>query len=137
MSKAPERAVVEVFFALGDETRLSVMRKLGTGVVLSATALSEGAHVTRQAIVKHLQVLEGAGLVSHQKRGREVLYALEARRLDDARAFLEGVSADWDRAIDRLRRVVEGPPPRPGKRKPNAPDLRKPRDWARSKPSGE
>jgi DNA-binding transcriptional ArsR family regulator len=109
MSSGPERAVAGVFFALGDETRLSVMRKLGAGVPLSATALSDGANVTRQAIAKHLRVLEGAGLVSHEKRGREVLYALDARRLEEARAFLEAVSAGWDRAIDRLRELVEKP----------------------------
>jgi DNA-binding transcriptional ArsR family regulator len=65
--------------------------------------------VTRQAIVKHLQVLEGAGLVTHKKRGREVLYALEPRRLGEARAFLDAVSAGWDRAIERLRELVEQP----------------------------
>jgi DNA-binding transcriptional ArsR family regulator len=109
MSRRPEPAVADVFFALGDETRLSVMRKLGAGVPLSATALSDGARVTRQAIAKHLGVLEGAGLVTHEKRGREVLYALDARRIEEARAFLEAVSVGWDRAIDRLRRLVEEP----------------------------
>lgn len=107
MSTAPERRAADAFFALGDPTRLSVVRKLSSGGTLSATALSGGAKVTRQAIVKHLQVLEGAGLVTHEKRGREVLYALEPRRLADARAFLDGVSAAWDRAIERLRRLVE------------------------------
>ena len=104
-----------MFFALGDGTRLSVVTKLGAGGAMSATALSEGANVTRQAIVKHLQVLEGAGLVTHEKRGREVLYALEPHRLGDARAFLDGISAGWDRAIDRLRLLVEEPPPRPAR----------------------
>jgi len=106
MSAAPERAA-GVFFALGDPTRLSVVRKLGSGGALTATALAGGAKVTRQAIVKHLQVLEGAGLVTHEKRGREVLYALEPQRLADARAFLDLVSASWDRALQRLRRLVE------------------------------
>jgi DNA-binding transcriptional ArsR family regulator len=104
---APERIAAGVFFALGDPTRLSVVRKLGSGGALSATALSTGAKVTRQAIVKHLQVLEGAGLVTHEKRGREVLYALEPDRLTDARAFIDSISASWDRAIDRLRKLVE------------------------------
>jgi len=121
MSRAADSAVVDVFFALGDETRLSVVRKLGAGHALSATTLSEGAQVTRQAIVKHLQVLEGAGLVTHDRRGREVLYALEARRLEEARAFLDGISAGWDRAIARLRRRVEEPPARKKrKRKPSS-----------------
>jgi DNA-binding transcriptional ArsR family regulator len=111
MSTAGERTVADVFFALGDGTRLSLLSRLGSGGALSATALSDGAEVSRQAIVKHLQVLEGAGLVSSEKRGREVLYALEARRLEEARAFLEGISASWDRAIERLRRLVEAPAP--------------------------
>lgn len=106
-SVARERAVADVFFALGDGTRLSVVKKLGAGRSLSATALSAGAKVTRQAIAKHLQVLEGAGLVSHERRGREVLYALETRRLEDASAFLNRVSAAWDRRIERLRALVE------------------------------
>jgi DNA-binding transcriptional ArsR family regulator len=112
MSKATERAVVDLFFALGDGTRLAVVGRLGAGSALSATALSDGAHVTRQAIAKHLRVLEDVGLVTHEKRGREVLYALDVRRLDEARVFLDGVSAGWDRAIERLRRVVEDSAPR-------------------------
>ena len=106
---AAEPAVAGIFFALGDATRLSVVKKLGAGGALSATALSDGAKVTRQAIVKHLQVLEGAGLVNHERRGREVLYGLETRGLEDARAFLDRVSAVWDRRIERLRSLVEEP----------------------------
>jgi DNA-binding transcriptional ArsR family regulator len=103
---APSAEVAAVFFALGDPTRLAVLRKLGDGGAQSATRLSGDANVTRQAIVKHLRVLEGAGLVRHEKRGREVLYAIERRRLDEARAFLDGIEAGWDRAIDRLRSMV-------------------------------
>jgi DNA-binding transcriptional ArsR family regulator len=116
MSKEPNPAVAEIFFALGAETRLSVLSRLGAGA-LSATALSSGARVTRQAIVKHLQVLESAGLVTHEKQGREVLYTLEGRRLDEARAFLEMISARWDRALHRLREMVEIQPPRMPKKR--------------------
>ncbi len=110
MSRISEAGAAEVFSALGDQTRLSVVTRLGAAP-LTATALSEGAQVTRQAIVKHLQVLEGAGLVTHEKRGREVLYTLKGDRLDEARLFLDGISAGWDRAIERLRGIVEEPPP--------------------------
>lgn len=109
MSKISDSTVEEIFFALGDRHRLSVVRALRARGALSATMLADDATVTRQAIVKHLQVLEGAGLVTHQRRGREVLYALDVRRLDDARRFLDGISAGWDRAIARLRRLVEPP----------------------------
>ena len=111
-----EQAVAELFFALGDSTRLSVVRKLGAGGELSATMLADGAKVTRQAIVKHLQVLEGAGLVTHEKRGRDVLYALDTRRIEQARDFLDAVSASWDRALERLRHLVEEPSRAPRKR---------------------
>jgi DNA-binding transcriptional ArsR family regulator len=107
MSMAHERAIAEVFFALSDSTRLSVVKKLGDGQALSATALSAGAKVTRQAIAKHLQVLEDAGLVKRERQGREVLHSLETRRLEAARTFLEHVSATWDRRIERLRSLVE------------------------------
>jgi DNA-binding transcriptional ArsR family regulator len=117
MSKGYDPVVADIFFALGDETRLSILSKLRAGA-LSATALTDGAGVTRQAIAKHLQVLEGAGLVTHEKRGREVLYAIEARRLDEARVFLDMISASWDQAIDRLRQMVEEKPsPTPKKRR--------------------
>ena len=110
MSKSNDGArVAGVFFALGDHTRLAMVRRLGLGVALSATALSADADVTRQAIAKHLQVLEDAGIVSREKRGREVVYSLETSRLDDARAFIDGISAGWDRAIERLKHVVEDP----------------------------
>ena len=96
-----------MFFALGDATRLSLLAKLRSGA-LTATALADGAQVTRQAIVRHLQVLNGAGLVTHERRGREVLYAPDGRRLEDARAYLEMISSSWERAIDRLKDMVEG-----------------------------
>jgi DNA-binding transcriptional ArsR family regulator len=109
MSKARELAVADIFFSLGDRTRLTVVHKLSRGGALSATALSEGAAVSRQAIVKHLQVLEGSGLVTHEKHGREVLYALQPQRLNEARAFMDAVSSSWDNALERLRRMVEEP----------------------------
>lgn len=108
MSKAPDRtAAAALFFALGDPTRLSLVQKLGDGPALSATQLAHGSPVTRQAVTKHLRVLEDAGLVHHQKHGRDVLYVLDAARVDDARVFLETISARWDRAINRLRLLVE------------------------------
>jgi DNA-binding transcriptional ArsR family regulator len=105
MSKA-DAAVAGAFFSLGNQTRIAIVRRLGTGP-LSASALSERAPVTRQAITKHLRILESSGLVTHEKRGREVLYALETGRLQEARAFLDAISMSWDRAIDRLRQMVE------------------------------
>ena len=108
--------MARVFFALGDGTRLAVVKRLLAAGALSATALAQDADISRQAIVKHLQVLEDAGLVEHQRKGREVLYALDRRRIDEARAFLDAISAGWDRALDKLKDLVESP--RPLRRRP-------------------
>ncbi len=108
MSKAADaEASAAVFFALGDVTRLSLVQKLGEGTARSATSLAEESTVSRQAVTKHLRVLEDAGLVTTVKQGREVLYVLDAGAVDDARAFLDGISAGWDRAIARLKLLVE------------------------------
>jgi DNA-binding transcriptional ArsR family regulator len=96
-----------VFAALGDPTRLRLVARLAQGEPLSIRELTEGERVTRQAITKHLEVLADAGLVTDRKRGRERLYALEAAPLDDARRYLDQVSAQWDKAIARLRALVE------------------------------
>ena len=101
-----------VFSALGDGNRLALVRRLMAAGALSATTLAQGAEVSRQAIVKHLQVLQDAGIVAPERRGREVLYALDTRRVEDAREFLTAISAGWDRAIGRLRTIVEAAPQR-------------------------
>lgn len=106
MSRKLDLEAADIFFALGDRTRLSVLNKLGSGAQ-SATALASGAKVSRQAIVKHLQVLEGAGLVTHEKRGREVLYLVDSERIREAQSYLDMVSVKWDEAIDRLKKSIE------------------------------
>jgi DNA-binding transcriptional ArsR family regulator len=114
-----ELRLAGIFFALGDETRLAVLTRLRGGA-LTATALADGSRVTRQAIVKHLQVLHGAGLVTHQKHGREVLYRPAAPGFEAARAYLELIAAGWDRAIDRLKDMVEGRAPTTGAKRRRA-----------------
>ena len=103
--------MAHIFSALGDGTRLALVSRLGAAGALAATTLAQSAEVSRQAIVKHLQVLQEAGIVAPERRGREVLYVVDTRRVEDARAFLDAISASWDRAIDRLRTMVESPAP--------------------------
>lgn len=97
-----------VFAALGDETRLQLVRRLCASGPLSTARLTEGSAVTRQAVTKHLRVLEGAGLVRGKSAGRERLWAVETRRLEDAQRYLEAISSQWDAAVERLRALVEG-----------------------------
>ena len=98
---------VPVFAALGDETRLHLVEKLSAEGSLSVTRLTEDTALTRQAITKHLRVLEGAGLVTGAKHGRELQFTLVHDRLAQAREDLAALSAQWDDAIQRLRAFVE------------------------------
>jgi len=97
----------QIFSALGDPTRLAILARLGDGRAASISALSAGEPLTRQAMTKHLKVLEGAGLVSSVRVGRESRFRLEPGSLDEARAYLDSVSAQWDGALERLRAHVE------------------------------
>jgi DNA-binding transcriptional ArsR family regulator len=74
---------------------------------MSITHLTAGSRVTRQAISKHLRILEGAGLVRSRRRGRETIWQLERRRLQEARRYLDLISTQWDEALGRLRDLVE------------------------------
>jgi DNA-binding transcriptional ArsR family regulator len=96
-----------VFAALGDTTRLWLVTRLCDGGPLSIAALTEGAQMTRQAVTKHLRVLESAGLVRSSRRGRESFWQLEQRRLGEARRYLDLISLQWDEALGRLRKLVE------------------------------
>ncbi len=96
-----------IFAALGDETRLHLVARLCAGGPLSIARLSAGAAVTRQAITKHLNVLEDAGLVRGIRVGRERLWEIETRQLEEARRFLDRISRQWDDALGRLRLSVE------------------------------
>jgi len=97
-----------VFFALGDETRLGLVSRLCDAGPASITRLTERFDMTRQAITKHLHVMEAAGLVRRTPRGRESFWLIEPKRLADARRHLESISAQWDNALQRLKRFVEG-----------------------------
>jgi DNA-binding transcriptional ArsR family regulator len=107
MTPAAFRASAPIFAALGDETRLAVVRRLCLRGPASVTTLSEGAGVTRQAIAKHLNVLAGAGLVHGTREGRESIWELRPGRLEDARRALDAIGREWDAALERLRRHVE------------------------------
>ena len=96
-----------LFAALGDETRLSMLSRLAGGRARSIARLTEGTNLTRQAVTKHLRVLEEAGVLTRRKAGRESLYALEPGSLADLRDYLDHVSRQWDDALARLRAFVE------------------------------
>ena len=101
------RTRASVFAALGDETRLGLLARLTTGEAQSIARLTEGTELTRQAVTKHLRVLEGVGVVYSVKAGRESRFALDPRPIASAQAYLEHVSRQWDEALGRLKALVE------------------------------
>ena len=107
IAPAQVKDAAPLFAALGDETRLRLLVRLCSGGPLSITRLSSKSAVSRQAITKHLGVLSEAGLVRSSRRGRERIWVLEPKRIDDAHRYLERVSRQWDDALGRLESFVE------------------------------
>jgi DNA-binding transcriptional ArsR family regulator len=104
---AGDRGSALVFAALGDETRLRLVSRLCDDGPMSIVQLTAGTRVTRQAITKHLRVMERAGLVHGARRGRESVWQLDKRRLRHARRYLDVISRQWDEKLARLRAFVE------------------------------
>jgi len=104
---ARRRQHASVFAALGDETRLALVTALCSGEARSIAQLSDGSKLTRQAITKHLRVLEGAGIVHSTRAGRESRFGLDPAPLRDLREYLGRVSAQWDEVLARLKALVE------------------------------
>ena len=102
-----EPGPARVFAALGDRTRLRLLARLSDGRSRSIVALSQDSELTRQAVTKHLRVLEEAGLVTSLRSGRESRFQYRPEPLVEARTWLDGVAAQWDEALGRLRDLVE------------------------------
>jgi DNA-binding transcriptional ArsR family regulator len=96
-----------LFAALGDKTRLWLVSRLCDDGPMSITRLTAGSNVTRQAVTKHLRMMGEAGLVRSTRHGRESVWQLNQRRLEDARRYIDMISRQWDSALGRLREFVE------------------------------
>ena len=111
--KSPKRARVRrpqpsiLFAALGDTTRLALVGKLSSGQPKSIAQLTAGSRLTRQAITKHLRVMQRAGIAHSVRAGRESRFELDPRPLVEMKDYLELVSQQWDEALARLRSFVE------------------------------
>ena len=105
MARRPGPA--RVFAALGDKTRLRLVAKLCGGRPRSISQLAEGSRLTRQAITKHLRVLERARIVRSVRSGRESLFEFNPQPMQDLQQYLAFVSARWDEALSRLKSFVE------------------------------
>jgi len=96
-----------VFAALADPTRRQVLGLLGGQGELTATALADRLPISRQAIVKHLTVLDDAGLVAGRRVGREVRYAVRPEALVATARWMAALANDWDRRLAAIKRVAE------------------------------
>ncbi len=96
-----------VFAALGDQTRLALIAKLCGGRRYSISRLTRGSKLTRQAITKHLRVLERVGMVHRIQKGRESLFEFDPEPIEETKKYLDFVSQQWDRVLSRLKSFVE------------------------------
>ena len=99
--------LVPVFAALGDETRWSILSALGEGDA-SASTLAGRLPVSRQAIAKHLAVLEAVGVVESIRVGREVQYRVIGSQLSTTARRLDAIGAEWDRRLAAIKQIAEG-----------------------------
>ena|SRR5437660_6060704 len=105
---AKRRTHALVFAALGDATRLSLVAKLCRGQPRSISQLTQGSKLTRQAITKHLRVLESAGIVQSVRQGRESRFEFDPEPMDGIKEYVDFVSEQWDHTLSRLKSFVEG-----------------------------
>ena len=104
---AKREARAHVFAALGDETRLRLVSSLSAGEPASIAQLTEGSRLTRQAVTKHLHVLENAGLVRSKRLGRESLFAFDPQPLAEIRSYLDRITRRWEEAPAALKSLPE------------------------------
>ena len=101
------QARAAVFATLGDETRLSLLARLCDGKRYSIAELTQGTRLTRQAVTKHLRVLERVDIVHGARAGRESLFTFNPKPVIEMKEYLELVSKQWDSALARLKTFVE------------------------------
>ena len=104
---AKQRRHALIFAALGDATRLSLVAKLCARRPYSIAQLTQGSKLTRQAVTKHLRVLESAGIVHSVHAGRETRFVFDPTTIEGMKEYLDFVSAQWDQALARLKSFVE------------------------------
>lgn len=97
----------QLWSAIAEPSRRRVLDLLVSGTEATASELAQLVPFTRQAVSKHLAVLEEAGLVSRRKQGRDVLYRVETARLDEATRALSDLASRWDRRLDSIKRLAE------------------------------
>ncbi|HEX3390237.1 MAG TPA: metalloregulator ArsR/SmtB family transcription factor [Streptosporangiaceae bacterium] len=99
--------VDQVFAALADPTRRQLLELLGGRAAASATALAGQLPVSRQAVVKHLAVLQQSDLVTRRRDGREVVFTVHPERLVTTASWMTSLAASWQERLQLLKQVAE------------------------------
>lgn len=107
MTRSTARKDDALWAAVGDPTRRRLLDTLLARGEASATSLATELPVTRQAVAKHLAVLDRAGLVEAEKVGREVIYAVRTAELDEVSRAMAKVAAAWDQRLARIKGLAE------------------------------
>lgn len=97
----------QLWSAIADPSRRRVLDLLVTHGEVSASRLADHVPFSRQAVAKHLAVLEGAGLLTRRKQGKEVLYQVQPDRLDQATRAMADLAERWDRRLGAIKRLAE------------------------------
>ena len=100
-------ALANVFAALGDPTRLKLVAMLCAGGALSIAQLTAGTDISRQGVTKHLQVLADAGVIRDTKLGRERVWQLDPKQIEEARRTLDVIGRQWAMALGKLKAFAE------------------------------
>jgi DNA-binding transcriptional ArsR family regulator len=97
----------EVFAALADPTRWRVLALLASRGSGTATTLAAELPVSRPAVIKHLNVLDRAGIVQGRRQGREVRFSVRPERLEETARWLAGIASEWDARLAAIKRIAE------------------------------
>lgn len=96
-----------VFAALADPTRSLVLKEVATRGSATATQLAASLPVSRQAVLKHLRVLDEAGLVTFHRAGKEVRYEARLHQLRTVARWLDQIATQWEQRLARLKAIAE------------------------------
>lgn len=110
LSRIPSREIqqkAKLFAVLGDSTRLAIVTSLVDGEQRSIKELTEGFQLSRQAVTKHLRMLEDADIVRSERSGRESLFSLKVESLIEVREMIQSIEKQWAQTLGRLRTLVE------------------------------
>lgn len=100
-------AVMDMFSALAEPTRRSILEMLASNGQLSATAISRKFRVSAPAISQHLKILREARLVRMEKHAQQRIYAINPEAMNELEEWARKIGAEWDKRFDALEKLAQ------------------------------